>query len=242
MMKSVYFQDGDFSEDGEYGSTSTGTEASDLSKGSFSRRRANYFNDRLNSRNQTMKKYIAAALLSALVTTPAFADDTAARASAKKPATAMPSGHKHDHKMMDMKGECDAEHGMGEHHGHEMMGGRGADMMMEADMHMLGALALSEEQQSKINELADELKHNNWATQGLINDETAKLRDLYEADKRDTAAISKEYQKVFDLKRQMIETYLNTQNRIEEILTAEQRAKMKDARHEMHHMYGHPMQ
>jgi Spy/CpxP family protein refolding chaperone len=189
-----------------------------------------------------MKKIIAVALLSAVVAAPAFADDTAAKASANKPATATPSGHKHDHNMANSKDKCDAEHDMGDHHGYGMMGEQGADMMMEPDMHLLGALALTKEQQSKINKLSDELKHNNWATLGLINDETATLRDLYEADKRDPAAIGKEYQKVFDLKRQMIETYLDTQNRIEDILTPEQLAKLKDARQEMHHMYGHPMQ
>jgi len=128
-----------------------------------------------------------------------------------------------------------------EGHGAGMMGGRDSSMMMEPDMHMLGALALSEEQQAKINKLSDELKHNNWATQGLLNDETAKLRDLYQADKRDPAAIGKEYQKVFDLKRQMIETYLDTENRIEEILTPEQLIQMKEARHRMRGMYGHSM-
>ena len=189
-----------------------------------------------------MKKIIAVALLSAFVAAPAFADDAAAaKASANKPAVAAPSGHMHGHKMADTKDKCAAEHDMGDHHGHGMMG-EGAEMMMEPDMHLLGALALSKEQQSKINKLSDELKHNNWATLGLINDETAKLRDLYEADKRDPAAIGKEYQKVFDLKRQMIETYLNTQNSIEEILTPDQLAKMKEARQKMHHMYGHPMQ
>jgi len=194
-----------------------------------------------------MKKFVVVALLSTLVATPVFAAD-AAKAPANKPAAAAPSGHKHGHKMVGLKDdECAAEHamgghGMGEHHGHGMMEGAGYEMMMEPDMHLIGALALSKDQQSKIQKLSDELKHNNWATQGLINDETANLRDLYEADKRDPAAIGKEYQKVFDLKRQMIETYLNTQNRIEEILTPEQLAKMKDARHEMHHMYKHPME
>ena len=183
-----------------------------------------------------MKKLIAVALFSVFVAVPAFADDTSAKASANKPVTAMPSGHKHKMTGMD---ECAAEHIMGGHYGHEMMG-LDSDMMMEPDMHLLGALSLNKEQQSKINKLSDELKHNNWATHGLINDETAKLRDLYEADKRDPVAIGKEYQKVFDLKRQMIETYLETQNRIEEILTPEQRAKMKDARHEMYRMHGHP--
>ena len=189
-----------------------------------------------------MKEFIVVALLSAFVAAPAFADDTATKASTNKPTTATQPEHKHKHKMVDMKDECAAEHGMGDHHGHGMMGEQGADRMMEPDMHLLETLALSKEQRSKVNMLSDELKHNNWATLGLINDETAKLRDLYEADKRDPATIGKEYQKVFDLKRQMIETYLDTQNRIEEILTPEQLAKMKDARHEMRHMYGHPMQ
>lgn len=186
-----------------------------------------------------MKKIITVALLSAVIAAPVFADDTAAKPSANKPATTAPAGHKHDHKTAGM--ECDAEHDMGDHHGHGMMG-EAADMMMEPDMHLLGALALGKEQQAKINKLSDELKHNNWATLGLINDETAKLRDLYEADKRDPVAIGKEYQKVFDLKRQMIEAYLDTQNRIEEILTPEQLAKVKEARQKMRHMYGHPMQ
>jgi len=204
-----------------------------------------------------MKKIIAVALFSALVAAPAFAEDTAAKASAKKPVTAMPSGHKPGQKMAAMKDECDAEHEMGMHQGHGMMGGHGSGMMegqgagmmggegsgmmMKPDMHMLGALNLSKEQQAKINKLSDELKHNNWATQGLLNDETAKLRDLYQADKRDPAAIGKEYQKVFDLKRQMIEAYLETENRIEEILTPEQLAKMKEARQKMRGTYGHPM-
>lgn len=189
-----------------------------------------------------MKIITAVALLSALVAAPAFADDTAAMPATKKSAPAATSAHEHGHKMAGKKDECDAKHDMGEHHGHGMMGGQTADMMMEPDMHLLGALALSKEQQSKINKLADEFKHNNWATQGMFNDETAKLRDLYEADKRDPAAIGKEYQKIFDLKRQMIEAYLDTQNHIEEILTPEQLAKMKEARKQMRHMYGHPMQ
>jgi Spy/CpxP family protein refolding chaperone len=120
-----------------------------------------------------------------------------------------------------------------------MMGDPEHNMMLEPDLFLLSILTLSKEQQSQIHNLADELKHKNWATQGLINDESAKLRDLYEADKRDPTAIGKEYQKIFDLKRQMIEAYLEIQNRIEDTLTTEQRAKLKDARREMHRIYGH---
>jgi Spy/CpxP family protein refolding chaperone len=197
-----------------------------------------------------MKKLIAIALLSTAVAVPAFADTAPAMSPTMKSAPVKPSGHKHRHIKPPMRGDCDAVHEMDDHYGYGMggdpygygmMGGQGMGMMMEPNMHMLEALALSEEQQAKITKLADELKHDNWATQGLLNDETAKLRDLYEADKRDPAAIGAEYQKVFDLKRQMIETYLGIQNRIEEVLTPEQLAQMKEVRRNMHRMYGHHM-
>jgi Spy/CpxP family protein refolding chaperone len=189
-----------------------------------------------------MKIAIALALLSIIVSAPVLAADLADTPSTKKTASATTLVNKHAHGMAASKDECSDEHGMGKHYEHGMMGDQGTKMMMEPNMHALRALALSKEQQSKISKLTDDLKHNNWATQGVINDETAKLRDMYEADKHDPATIGKEYQKIFDLKRQMIETYLDTQNRIEEILTPEQLTKLKDARHEMHHMYGHHME
>jgi Spy/CpxP family protein refolding chaperone len=198
-----------------------------------------------------MKKIISLAILGAFIATPALADDTAtAKPAAPAPAAAKAAAHKHDHMgMMKEADDCDelaGAHGrdMGQHgmeHDHGMMGREDMSMMMEPNMHLLRALNLSEEQHAKIKKLADELKHKNWATQGLINDETAQLSDLYEADKRDPAAIGKEYQKVFDLKRQMIETYLDVQNRIEDVLTPEQRARIKEERRNMHEMYEHPM-
>lgn len=157
-------------------------------------------------------------------------------------------GKKCDHKggMMgnQMSGKmCDHKGGM--------MGGHGAEMMMESPrMNMIMSLDLSDEQRSKINKLSDELKHNNWTTKGLIMDESAKLRDLYAADKREPSAIGKEYQKIFDLQRQMIEATITAQNRIEELLTPDQRAQLKNMRHggapvhdSMHEqpMHDHPM-
>lgn len=176
-----------------------------------------------------MKKLISVAMLCTVVAVPAFAED-AAKTPAKKMPAVMPS-----HPMGQ---KCDADHAMGSRSG--MMSGMGGMMgseMMEPDMHMLGALNLSDEQRSKITKLSDEFRHDNWPRQGLMNDETAKLRDLYQADRRDPAAIGNEYQKIFDLKRQMIEAYLDVQNHIEDVLTAEQRAKMKEFRGKMHRMY-----
>lgn len=185
-----------------------------------------------------MKKIIAIALLSTFAASSALADNAPpAKAPAGKAAAAKPSVPKQIRKFQDRQDDCNARHGMGSYRGHGMMSRHDSSMMLEPDMRMLGALALSDEQRVKVNKLADELKHNNWATQGLINDETAKLRDLYEADQRDPAAIGKEYQKIFELERQMIETYLDTQNRIEALLTSEQIAKMKEARRAMRHSY-----
>ena len=168
--------------------------------------------------------------------TPVFAEETSANVPTVKPVMIHShDGNMHGSAMVDTKDECDAQHEMGGQHSHMqgMMGGAEHEMMMKPNMLMLKTLNLSKEQQSKIQNISDELRHKNWSTQGLINDESSKLRDLYDADKLDTAAIGKEYQKIFDFKRQMIEAYLDTQNRIDEILTPEQRTKMKKIRHEM---------
>ena len=177
----------------------------------------------------------------------------AADAPTKKPAVskpfADPKAHEKDH--------CD-EHGsgmmegygrgmMGDHEG-GMMGGYGSGMMMESSrMNMVRSLDLSDEQRSKIKKLSDQLRHNNWIAQGSIMDESAKLRDLYEADKRDPATIGNVYQKIFDMKRQMIEAMIDTQNHVEELLTPEQIIQLKDMHHmkDMHRMpgpkHGYPM-
>ncbi len=152
----------------------------------------------------------------------------------KKPAPMQPPGPD-GHGMMGpghgMMGGCD-DGMMG------MMGGHG--MMLESPrIHMVRALDLTDEQRSKINKLSDELQHKNWERMGAIRDESAKLRDLYEADKRDPRQIGAEYQKIFDLKRQMIEAMVDTQNRIEALLTPDQMRQLKAMHHRMP-MHGYP--
>lgn len=173
---------------------------------------------------------------SAMVT--ASAADTA-RMVPGKPAASGKMGQPYVHKG------CDAESGMMGSHGHGMMGGYGAGMMgggmmmQSPRMNMVNALSLSDEQRAKINKLNDQLHHDNWATMGAMMDETAKLRDLYEADRRDPSAIGSEYQKIFDLKRKMIEAMLTTQNKVEDVLTSDQRAQLKEMHKKMGGMYGH---
>ncbi len=162
-----------------------------------------------------MKKEIVVALLFAFSASLASAADAPAKKPVKKPV-------------------CDDQYHGQYHeqyydHYHGAMGGQGM-MMGVGRYHMLN---LSADQQSRISKLTDQLNHDNWAKQGMINDESAKLRDLYEADKRDPAAIGEEYKKIFDLKRQMIEAYLATQNQIEDLLTPEQRDQLKSLRRRM---------
>ncbi len=105
-----------------------------------------------------------------------------------------------------------------------MGGGMG---MMGGGMGPMGMLDLSNEQRTKINKILDEQRKKQWETQGKMLDEEAKLRDLFNADKRDPAAIGKVYGRIFDLRRQTIEAEIDARNRAEAVLTKEQREQMK---------------
>lgn len=189
----------------------------------------------------------ALGLMLGATTAPAFAADSnggamrpGAPMSKGQPGPGKPQGceFEHHHHMMGGYG-----HGMMGGHGmaggHGMMGGFGGMMMESPSMHLVRSLKLSDEQRSKINKLSDQLRHDNWATMGSMMDETDKLRDLYEADRRDPDAIGKEYQKIFDLKRKMIVDMIKTQNKVEDQLTSKQRAQLKDMRKKMRSMYGY---
>jgi len=193
-----------------------------------------------------MKKNRAASLLalglcSALAVVPAFSQ--AADAPAAKPPAAKPPAGSGGARDRDLAERCadlmNRDYGM---MGGGMMGGgmMGGGMMESPRLHMVMALNLSDEQRAAINKLGDELRHKNWEREGAIQDEAARLRDLYEADKRDPTAIGAEYKKIFDLKREMIEAMVDTQNRIEALLTPDQLRQLKDMRR-MRGGMGHPM-
>ena len=102
-----------------------------------------------------------------------------------------------------------------------MMGGYGGGMMG------LNSLNLSDEQWTKIDKLTDELRQKHWALMSAMMNESSKLRSLYRQEKPDPAAIGKIYQQIFDLKRQMIESSIEQQNHIQDILTPEQRQQLR---------------
>ncbi len=122
-------------------------------------------------------------------------------------------------------------YGMG---GHGMGGfGHGMGMnMLGPRSAMIWSLDLTPDQRSKITKLIGKLQHDNWATMGTIMDDAGVLRDLYHADKRDSVAIDNTYQRIFDLKRKMIKSSLDTETEIENLLTPEQTKQFLDRLHQ----------
>lgn len=101
--------------------------------------------------------------------------------------------------------------------GHGMMGGMGP-------LHMLD---LSDEQRAKIRSIQENVRKQHWEIMGRIMDESSKLYDLFAADKPDPKKIGSVYGKIFDLKRQMIETSIDARNQMEGVLTKEQHEQLE---------------
>lgn len=111
--------------------------------------------------------------------------------------------------------------------GRGMMYGQGPGMMNGYGPG--SGLNLDESQQKNMTQIQDELRKKHWETMGKMNDENARLRDLYQADKRDPDAIGKQLQRIFDLRRQMMVDSVEAQNRMEEQLTEEQRKQLRNS-------------
>ena len=89
------------------------------------------------------------------------------------------------------------------------------------------ALNLDAAQQQKIAQIQDEQRKKQWDLMGKMNDEQAKLNQLYYSGQHDPAVIGKQYQRIQDLQRQMMESSIEAQNRIEAVLTPEQRQTLR---------------
>jgi Spy/CpxP family protein refolding chaperone len=88
-----------------------------------------------------------------------------------------------------------------------------------------GLSDLSAEQRTKITKIQDETRKKHWDLMGQAMDEQARLRDMYDAPKRDTAAISNAHKKISELQRRMYETSADAHKRMEAVLTKEQQEK-----------------
>jgi Spy/CpxP family protein refolding chaperone len=111
-----------------------------------------------------------------------------------------------------------------------MMGrGMGGGMKMGpgGGLGMLGQLGLSESQRSEVFKIHDELRRKNWELAGKMMDEEAKLRDAFFASgKRDRTVILAAYKRIGELRLQRIENGLDAAEKLEAILTPQQREQL----------------
>jgi Spy/CpxP family protein refolding chaperone len=108
--------------------------------------------------------------------------------------------------------------------GGSMMGMGGMGMM---GLHGIYMLDLTDEQRGKINAVQDALRKQHWEIMGKMMDQHNALRDLYDADTLDAKAIGAAYDKIFDLKRQLITAGIEAHNKARAALTKEQLAQLK---------------
>jgi periplasmic protein CpxP/Spy len=120
--------------------------------------------------------------------------------------------------------------GMGGGMGPGMMGGGGmaGGGMGMGGMGALARLDLNDSQRSQVFKVQDELRRKNWDLLGKQQDEQATLRDAYLASgKRDRAAIVAAYKRIGELRVQRIENSLEAAEKIEGVLTQQQRDQLK---------------
>jgi Spy/CpxP family protein refolding chaperone len=120
--------------------------------------------------------------------------------------------------------------GQGMMGGRMMGGGFGPGMMGSGDGMMSGLwhLDLTDAQRQQVLKIQDDLRRRNWELYGKAQDEQAKLRDAYfGSGKRDRAAIIAAYRRIGDLRLQRIENSLDAAERIEGVLTQQQRDQLK---------------
>jgi Spy/CpxP family protein refolding chaperone len=102
--------------------------------------------------------------------------------------------------------------------GHGMMGGGWG-------MGPQGLSDLTDEQRTQIAKIRDETRKKHWDLMGKMMDEQARLRDLYDAPKRDSDAIASGHKKISELQRRMYEDAADAHKRMESLLTKEQQEK-----------------
>lgn len=93
----------------------------------------------------------------------------------------------------------------------------------------LDAVGLSDAQRRDVNRIRDAQRRKNWELAGKMQDEAAALRDLYAAEKPDRSSILAAYRRMSDLRLQAVENALDAREKIEGVLTAEQRKAWRRA-------------
>lgn len=115
--------------------------------------------------------------------------------------------------------------GPGKIMGPEMMGGPG---MMTG---MAEALNLTDDQQKKIDAIADDSRGKMLDLMKEMRAERFNLQELYYADEPDAAVIGRQMKKLSELQQKMVEPQFDARHRMQGVLTRDQAAQMKRWRH-----------
>jgi len=114
--------------------------------------------------------------------------------------------------------------------GHGMMGQGMMDhgMMGPGVGRALSMLDLNDAQRKEVLKLHDEQRRKHWELAGKMHDEMAALRDAWWSDgKRDRAAVLAAHKRIGELRQQALESRLDAADRLDQVLTAEQREQFR---------------
>jgi len=105
-----------------------------------------------------------------------------------------------------------------------MGGGTGPGMTGYGPM---AALALSDDQRAKIGKIQQDLQSKFAELGGKMNEQWTKMRGLYSAENPDSTAILEAHKSIQELRREGLKDQLDARQKIEGVLTKEQRQQMR---------------
>lgn len=114
--------------------------------------------------------------------------------------------------------------GMGPGMGYGMAG---AGPMGMGRMGFMGHLNLNDAQVEQVAKLRSELQQKHRKLMQQMWEHQDQLQALYLAEKRDSAAIGKVYGKMSELQREMLESHVEMEKRMEAVLSKEQREQLQ---------------
>ncbi|MCW8901836.1 MAG: Spy/CpxP family protein refolding chaperone [Gammaproteobacteria bacterium] len=119
------------------------------------------------------------------------------------------------------------------HMGYGNMGMMGMGHMGSGNIGMMGnnymyMLDLSDSQRKSIRDIQKETRTQQLALHDKLTEHADDLYSLYKEDKPNAKKIGSIYKSIFDLKRQKIELSITTKNKVYDLLTKEQKEKLKE--------------